>query len=60
MGISSDVGMRIDHDAITANLRHVPHDWSPIVPERAGAIEHDLGLPDGTLDGLLVENVDLE
>lgn len=48
--------LRCDH----CNGHDIPHDWSPIVPEGADAIEHDLGLLDDTLDGLLVENVDVE
>ena len=63
IGISFDTGMGlgIDYDAIRAmGTTHAPHDWSPIVPIRADAIEHDLGLPDSTLDGLLVEDVDVE
>ena len=40
--------------------RDAPHHWSTVVPIRADAVEHDLGLPDGILDGQLVEDIEFE
>ena len=50
VGISFDIGIR--WAAVGSwQWRDAPHHWSTVVPIRADAVEHDLGLPDGILDG---------
>jgi hypothetical protein len=45
------------HDALHFDL---PHDWRTVVPKRTNAVEDNLGLLDGTLDGSLIEDIKLE
>lgn len=42
------------------NVHDVLHDWRAVVPIRPDAVEHDLGLSDGSLDGARVEYVEFE
>lgn len=38
----------------------LPDDGSTIVPKRTDAVDHDLGLLDSALDGILIKNIKLE
>ena len=57
-GSISDLHQQLDRrDSLHFDLLH---DWRTVVPKRTDAVEHNLGLLDGVLNGSFIEDIKLE